>query len=31
MSDLEQAIKTQAEKAVLKFVGDGGWLLATTP
>lgn len=27
MSDLEQAIKTAAEKAVLKFVQDGGWLM----
>lgn len=27
MTDFEQAVKTAAEKAVLKFVGDGGWLL----
>lgn len=27
MSDFEQAVKTKAEQAVLKFVGDGGWLL----
>lgn len=27
MSDLEQAIKTAAEKAVLKFVQSGGWLM----
>ena len=27
MSDLEQAIKTAAEKAVLSFIGGGGWLL----
>ena len=27
MSDLEQAIKTAAEKAVINFVESGGWLL----
>ena len=27
MSDLEQAIKTAAEKAVLNFVQSGGWLM----
>lgn len=27
MTDLEQAIKTAAEKAVLNFVGGGQWLL----
>lgn len=27
MSDFEQAVKTAAEKAVLKFVADGGWLM----
>ena len=27
MSDLEQAIKVASEKAVLKYVTDGGWLL----
>lgn len=27
MTDLEQAIKASAEKAVLKYVTDGGWLL----
>jgi hypothetical protein len=27
VSELEQAIKSAAEKAVLKFVGDGQWLL----
>lgn len=26
-SDFEQAVKTAAEKAVLKFIGDGGWLM----
>lgn len=27
MSDLEQQIKAAAEKAVLRFVGEGNWLL----
>ena len=27
MSELEQAIKVAAEKAVLKYVSEGGWLL----
>ena len=27
MSDFETAVKFAAEKAVLKFIGDGGWLL----
>lgn len=27
MTDFEQAVKTAAEKAVLKFVQDGGWLM----
>ena len=27
MSNLEQQIKASAEKAVLKFVSDGGWLM----
>lgn len=27
MSDFEQSVKTAAEKAVLKFVADGGWLM----
>lgn len=27
MTDFEQAVKTAAEKAVLKFIGDGGWLM----
>lgn len=26
MTDFEQAVKAAAEKAVLKFVQDGGWL-----
>lgn len=26
-TDFELAVKTQAEKAVLKFIGDGGWLM----
>ena len=27
MSDFEEAVKAAAEKAVLKFVQDGGWLM----
>lgn len=27
MSNFETAVKAAAEKAVLKFIGDGGWLL----
>lgn len=27
MSDFEQQIKAAAEKAVLQFIGSGGWLL----
>ena len=27
MSEFEQSVKAAAEKAVLKFVQDGGWLL----
>lgn len=27
MSDLEQQIKAAAEKAVLRHIGDGGWLM----
>ena len=27
MSDFETQVKAAAEKAVLKFLGDGGWLL----
>ncbi len=27
MTDFEQAVKIAAEKAVLKFVQDGGWLM----
>jgi len=27
MTDFEQAVKDAAEKAVLKFIQDGGWLL----
>lgn len=27
MTDFEMAVKTAAEKAVLKFVQDGGWLM----
>lgn len=27
MSDFDSQIKAAAEKAVLKFIGDGGWLL----
>lgn len=27
MSDFEKAVKTAAEKAVLNFIGSGGWLL----
>jgi hypothetical protein len=27
MSDFDQQVKAAAEKAVLKFIGDGGWLL----
>ena len=27
MSDFDQQVKTAAEKAVLQFIGSGGWLL----
>ena len=27
MSDLDQQVKAAAEKAVLQFIGSGGWLL----
>lgn len=27
MTDFEQQVKLAAEKAVLKFLGDGGWLM----
>lgn len=27
MTDFEEAVKSAAEKAVLKFINDGGWLM----
>ena len=27
MSDFDQQVKAAAEKAVLQFIGSGGWLL----